>query len=94
MVVTPQITLTALLIAIVLNLIVFFMYGADKKKAKRGEWRTPEKTLIIGGAIGPWGAIAGMMHFRHKTQKAKFKLNYLFAVLHIALAVLLIYVYC
>ncbi len=94
MVVTPQITLIALLVAAVLNVIVFFMYGADKKKAKRGEWRTPEKTLIIGGAVAPWGALAGMMHFRHKTHKAKFKLNYLFAVLHIAIAVALIYLYC
>ena len=84
-------TVIAVVIAAVLNLIVFFMYGSDKKKAKRGDWRTPERTLIIGGLIAPWGAILGMQYFRHKTNKPKFKLNYLFAVLHIAIAALLIY---
>lgn len=74
----------------VLNVIVFLMYGADKKKAVNKAWRTPEKTLILGGLVAPWGAIIGMHHFRHKTQKAKFKLNYLFAVLHIAIIIVLI----
>ena len=81
----------AIIIAVILNVVVFFMYGADKKKAKRGEWRTPEKTLILGGLIAPWGAILGMQYFRHKTNKPKFKLNYLFAVLHIVIAAVLIY---
>ena len=81
----------AIIIAVILNFVVFFMYGADKKKAKRGEWRTPEKTLILGGLIAPWGAILGMHYFRHKTNKPKFKLNYLFAVLHIVIAAVLIY---
>ena len=83
----------AIIIAVILNVVVFFMYGADKKKAKRGEWRTPEKTLILGGLIAPWGAILGMQYFRHKTNKPKFKLNYLFAVLHIVIAAVLIYYY-
>ena len=81
----------AIIIAVILNVAAFFMYGADKKKAKRGEWRTPEKTLILGGLIAPWGAILGMQYFRHKTNKPKFKLNYLFAVLHIVIAAVLIY---
>ncbi len=81
----------AIIIAVILNVVVFFMYGADKKKAKRGEWRTPEKTLILGGLIAPWGAILGMHCFRHKTNKPKFKLNYLFAVLHTVIAAVLIY---
>ena len=81
----------AIIIAVILNVVVFFMYGADKKKAKRGEWRTPEKTLILGGLIASWGAILGMHYFRHKTNKPKFKLNYLFAVLHIVIAAVLIY---
>lgn len=81
----------AIIIAVILNVVVFFMYGADKKKAKRGEWRTPEKTLILGGLIAPWGAILGMHYFRHKTNKPKFKLNYLFAVMHIVIAAVLIY---
>ena len=38
------------------SLLLFGMMGADKKKAKRGQWRIPEKTLflvaICGGAVG------------------------------------------
>lgn len=85
-----EILIIAVIVAAVLNVIVFLMYGADKKKAVKKEWRTPEKTLILGGLIAPWGAILGMHFFRHKTQKAKFKLNYVFAVLHIAVSAALI----
>ena len=28
------------------NIIVFAAYGIDKRKAKKGSWRTPEKTLL------------------------------------------------
>lgn len=45
----------------------------DKQKAKRGNWRIPEKTILIttllGGGIG---TISGMYVFRHKTKKLKF----------------------
>ena len=74
-----------LLIALyaVINLVAFAAYRWDKRKAKKDRWRTPEATLILLGLIGPWGAVAGMQVFRHKTRKPKFKLNYLFLVLHI-----------
>ena len=42
----PIITVVAVAVAAALNLIVFFMYGADKRKAVNKSWRTPEKTLI------------------------------------------------
>ena len=55
---------------------LFIMYW-DKRKAKYGKWRTPEKTLLIvallGGSIG---TITGMYLFRHKTQKIKFVLGF------------------
>lgn len=58
-----------------INLIVFLLYGIDKAKAKRGQWRIPERTLILlaffGGAAGAW---IGMLLFRHKTQHAKFRI--------------------
>ena len=57
----------------IVNLIAFVMYYADKQKAKKHAWRTPEATLIgvaaIGGALG---AYAGMKVFRHKTKHIKF----------------------
>lgn len=58
-----------------INLIAFLLYGIDKAKAKRGQWRIPERTLILlaffGGAAGAW---IGMLLFRHKTQHAKFRI--------------------
>ena len=80
-----------ILILVVLNVIVLAMYGIDKYKAIKGKWRTPEKTLIGAGAIAPWGAIIGMNLFNHKTRKAKFKVVYLFAVIHIAIVLYLFY---
>ena len=55
---------------IFINLFAFCTYGIDKWKAKKGAWRVPEKTLLILALIGgSAGAIAGMMCFRHKTEK-------------------------
>lgn len=61
---------------LIINLIAFIMYGLDKRKAKKGQWRTPEATLIgvavVGGSIG---ALWGMKHFRHKTKHKKFTIG-------------------
>ena len=54
---------------ILVNITGFAMMGIDKKRAKRGAWRIPEKTLFLvsalGGRIGTW---AGMYFFHHKTK--------------------------
>lgn len=58
---------------IVMNLIGFFIMWLDKRKAKKGAWRIPEKTLFIITALGGGiGTTAGMYVFRHKTQKIQF----------------------
>ena len=53
----------------VINLLTFIVYGADKRRARRGKWRVPEKTLfllpLLGGSIG---ALLGMRVFHHKTK--------------------------
>ncbi|MBQ4522397.1 MAG: DUF1294 domain-containing protein [Lachnospiraceae bacterium] len=55
------------------NIIAFVLYGVDKKRAKKGEYRISEKTLLLSGAIGgSIGAMAGMKVFRHKTKHKKF----------------------
>ena len=58
---------------VVWNFIVFFMYGADKLKAKRQKHRISEKTLLSAAFMfgGP-GAFFGMTVFRHKTKHLKF----------------------
>ena len=61
---------------LIINLIGFFTMLIDKYKAKKGFWRTPEKTIFIitllGGGIG---TITGMYLFRHKTKKLKFTIG-------------------
>lgn len=59
-----------------INLISFQTMRLDKKKARRGEWRTPESVLflqaIIGGSVG---SILAMNLFHHKTRKAAFRIG-------------------
>ena len=58
---------------ILINVLGFFIMWLDKRKARRNEWRIPEKTLFIITALGGGiGTIAGMYTFRHKTQKIAF----------------------
>ena len=66
---------TALAIYLILiNLTAFISYGLDKRRAKRGAWRIPERTLILLAAVGgSIGAYAGMRVFHHKTRHNKFK---------------------
>ena len=62
---------------IIINLIGFFIMWLDKRKAKKGAWRIPEKTLFIITAIGGGiGTTAGMYAFRHKTQKVQFVIGF------------------
>jgi uncharacterized membrane protein YsdA (DUF1294 family) len=48
-------------------------------------YRIKESTLLISGLLGPFGALAGMKLFRHKTRKMKFKAAYIFLLIHIVL---------
>ena len=52
-----------------INLATFAVYGVDKRRARRGKWRVPEKTLfllpLLGGSVG---ALLGMRMFHHKTK--------------------------
>ncbi len=75
---------------ILLNLASFAVYGIDKRRAVKGEWRIKESTLLLLGLIAPWGAVAGMHAFHHKTRKRKFLANYVFLVLHIAAIILIL----
>ena len=58
---------------VIINVITFVIFGVDKYKAIRQEWRIRESTLLglalIGGSIGGWLA---MYTFHHKTKKVKF----------------------
>lgn len=64
---TPAGALAVWLIAI--NVVTFAVYGIDKRRARHGAWRVPEKTLfllpLLGGSLG---ALLGMRVFHHKTK--------------------------
>ena len=63
-----------LIYLIVMNILAFALFGADKKRARNQAWRISEKTLftfaLAGGSIG---AILGMHFFRHKTRHWYFR---------------------
>ena len=72
------------------NILVFSLYGADKRRARRGDWRIRERTLLLGtwllGGVGAWLA---MRVFRHKTLHTAFRLSApVAAVLSLALMAL------
>jgi len=75
---------------ILVNAVSFAAFRRDKKLAGRAAWRTPERRLLLLAFFGPLGALAAMRIFRHKTQKAKFRLVPLFLCLHIGIVVLLL----
>lgn len=60
---------------IVINLLTFLLYGLDKYKAIRQEWRIPERALLLMAFVGgAFGALSAMRIFRHKTRKGRFRL--------------------
>lgn len=61
------------LVLFVWNVFVFGVYAWDKYRARTGERRVRESTLIaLAFAFGSVGAMTGMRFLRHKTQKAVF----------------------
>ena len=74
-----------------INALSFALYGIDKYKAKKNQWRISEATLlmmaVIGGSIGAW---AGMRLWHHKTMHKKFKYGIpVIIILQVVLAVYL-----
>ena len=78
---------------LIINIIAIFIYGIDKKKAIRHQYRIPEKTLLLIGFLGGGaGSLIGMYAFHHKTSKWKFRILVpLCTALHILLIIFVIY---
>ena len=81
-----------LLFYAVMSAIAFVAYAADKRKAKKKAWRTPESVLLglgfFGGAVG---ALLGMYLFRHKTRHFCF---WLVNIIGLAAQTALLYLLC
>ncbi|MDJ0338709.1 DUF1294 domain-containing protein [Cryobacterium sp. PH31-O1] len=59
---------------LIASLICFVLYATDKRRARNGSSRVPERTLLVWGFIGGWpGAIVAQQVLRHKTQKKSFR---------------------
>ena len=58
---------------VLINLLGYLLMGADKKRARRGGRRIPERTLLLIAALGGSAGVAlGMAEFRHKTKHRRF----------------------
>lgn len=76
----------------VISLIAVILCIYDKKQAKKGAWRCPEKTLftvsILGGALAMYIC---MLKIRHKTRHKRFMIG--LPVIIVLQAALLIYIF-
>ncbi|MDO5379012.1 MAG: DUF1294 domain-containing protein [Clostridia bacterium] len=72
-----------------MNVLTFSLYGADKRRARRGRWRIPERTLLLcTWLMGGLGAFTAMRVFRHKTRHRRFVISApIAAALQIALMI-------
>ncbi|MBQ8514451.1 MAG: DUF1294 domain-containing protein [Ruminococcus sp.] len=66
-----------LIYVLIMSVIAFAAMGLDKRRARKGQWRIPEKMLflfvILGGGAG---GLAGMYLFRHKTKHWYFAIGF------------------
>ncbi len=58
----------------VTSLSCFVAYAIDKAAARKGGWRTPERTLLLLGLVGGWpGGLLAQQWLRHKSAKRSFQ---------------------
>ena len=56
------------------SMLDFILMGVDKRRARRRQWRIPEKAFfLVALAGGTPGAILGMHVFHHKTRHWYFR---------------------
>lgn len=80
---------------LVINILTYYVYAKDKRKAERQEWRTPEAVLLtLAGVGGSAGALCSMFYYRHKTQHKLFVITVpVLFVLHTVCVVCLLVMY-
>lgn len=60
---------------LIINVLAFVLYGVDKRRAIRNQYRIRESVLLwmarLGGGVESW---LGIKTFRHKTKHTKFRI--------------------
>ncbi len=65
--------LTLFVYMVIINFISFIVFGVDKSKSQKNQWRIKESTLIVLSFVGgSMGSIIGMIVYHHKLNKKKF----------------------
>jgi uncharacterized membrane protein YsdA (DUF1294 family) len=74
----------------VTSLVLFFLYGIDKRAARLSHHRIPEARLHFLALLGGMpGALIAQQVFRHKTRKTGFQLvTWAIAILHAILLII------
>ena len=63
-----------IIVLAVMNILSFTLMAMDKKAARKGKWRVPERTLFLFTALfGGLGGVLGMHLLRHKTKHWYFR---------------------
>lgn len=66
----------------IFNVWAFALFCRDKRRARKGRWRTSEKALVLSSLAGPFGAFLAMRLVRHKTARWKFKVVPMVSLVH------------
>lgn len=54
----------------------FIAYARDEAKARAGQWRTPENTLLLLGLLDGWpGGLLAQRLLRHKSRKTALRVR-------------------
>ena len=64
--------LPTLILLSIANFVAFSLFAIDKARARSGQRRIPERSLLLAALFGGLGAGLGQRLLRHKTRKQPF----------------------
>lgn len=62
---------------VLMNAAAWLLMAVDKRRARKGQWRIPERTLfLVTGLFGGLGGTLGMFMMHHKTKHWYFRIGF------------------